>query len=434
MSIEKRIHNQIVINQISRRDFLKTVGVLTGASLLGSACNPAGGGESSSDTPIIIGHQPELTGVASIFGFWNDRAAQAAVKRVNENGGIAGREVKLVTRDNGSNPDQGLDAMRRLILDDKADFVLGSIIANINKPSAALAPELNTLYFPSDDVPVVEGQPEANRYVFRLGHNTQIKAQAAYEWGLDNLGKKWSFLSSETTWGNDQLKNFTELVEGNGGQVVSSVVAPLLTEDFVPLFNQIDLDETEVLYHTFFGGAAIRFNSQAITAGVYDKVKVFASIGVLEGINPADVPDGQSYISEFPRNLAEIPADLQEYNKTVRELVGIDDIGIEVGGDKVATEEHFWVPWVNINLLKATIEQSGWQSKADNIALIETLEGFEAKASLDFPSGDFIIRPEDHRAFRDYFIEQTEGGLLKVVAQLPKEKGMYDPPVDLTKK
>ena len=83
-------------------------------------------------------------------------------------------------------------------------------------------------------------------------------------------------------------------------------------------------------------------------------------------------------------------------------------------------------------MIKEAIEASGWQSKDDNMALIETMEGFEASASLDYPSGDFIIRPEDHRAFRDYFIEQTVGGRLEVVARLPKEDGFYEPPVDYT--
>ena len=126
--------------------------------------------------PIVIGHQAELTGVASIFGFWNDRAARAAVTRMNNAGGIAGRRVKLVNRDSASNPNTGLNAMRELLLRDRADFVLGSIIADINKPSAALAGKFPTLYFPSDDVPVAAGQPEANRFVFRLGHNTRVKA------------------------------------------------------------------------------------------------------------------------------------------------------------------------------------------------------------------------------------------------------------------
>jgi branched-chain amino acid transport system substrate-binding protein len=382
--------------------------------------------------PIVIGHQAELTGVASIFGFWNDRAARAAVARLNNTGGIAGRPVKLVTRDSASNPNTGLNAMRELLLRDRADFVLGSIIADINKPSAALAGQFETLYFPSDDVPVTAGQPEANRFVFRLGHNTRVKAQVTHKWALANLGKRWTFLSSDTTWGRDQVSDFSQRITANGGEVVGKIFAPLLTQDFTPLFNQVDLNKTEVLYHTFFGGASVRFYTQGHAAGIFEKVKSFASIGVLEGISSKGLVDGQMFITEFPRQLDQIPAELREYNVELRKLVGVDPQGVEIGGKNILTSEHYWVPWVNLNLLKRVIEATGWQSKADNRAVIEALEGFEAKASLDFPSGDFIIRPQDHRAFRDYFIEKTQGGKLLVVARFPKEQGLYPPPVDYT--
>jgi branched-chain amino acid transport system substrate-binding protein len=382
--------------------------------------------------PIVIGHQAELTGVASIFGFWNDRAARAAVTRMNNAGGIAGRRVKLVNRDSASNPNTGLNAMRELLLRDRADFVLGSIIADINKPSAALAGQFATLYFPSDDVPVAAGQPEANRFVFRLGHNTRVKAQVTYEWALANLGQRWTFLSSDTTWGRDQVSDFSQRLTAKGGEVVQTIFAPLLTQDFVPLFNQVDLDQTDVLYHTFFGGASVRFYTQGRATGVFEKVKSFASAGVLEGIPSRGLIDGQAFITEFPRYFDQIPEELQGFNAELRRLVGVDPEGREVEGNRVLTAEHYWVPWVNLNLLKHVIEATGWKTKADNQAVIETLEGFQAKASLDFPSGDFIIRPQDHRAFRDYFIEETQGGKLGVVARFPKEQGMYEPPADYT--
>ncbi len=198
------------------------------------------------------------------------------------------------------------------------------------------------------------------------------------------------------------------------------------------MFSQVDLDQTDVLYHTFFGGASVRFYTQGRATGVFEKVKSFASAGVLEGIPSRGLIDVQAFITEFPRYFAQIPEELQGFNAELRRLVGVDPEGREVNGNRGLTAEHYWVPWVNLNLLKHVIEATGWKTKADNQAVIETLEGFQAKASLDFPSGDFIIRPQDHRAFRDYFIEETQGGKLGVVARFPKEQGMYKSPVDYT--
>jgi branched-chain amino acid transport system substrate-binding protein len=123
---------------------------------------------------------------------------------------------------------------------------------------------------------------------------------------------------------------------------------------------------------------------------------------------------------------------LRDFNAEVRGLVGVDDIGRQIDGENVITGEHYWVPWENLHVIRDGIEASGWQSKADTPAFIEALEGMNFSASLDYPTGDFFIRPADHRAFRDYFIERIEGGRLVVTERFPKELGLYNPPVDLT--
>jgi branched-chain amino acid transport system substrate-binding protein len=106
---------------------------------------------------------------------------------------------------------------------------------------------------------------------------------------------------------------------------------------------------------------------------------------------------------------------------------------MDVGGKWAVTAEHYWVPWTNLHVIKAGVEASGWKSRDDNPKLIETLEGMKFKAGPGFPAGDMIIRPEDHRAFRDYYIEQVKGNHFVVVKVFKKEEGIYPPPTDLRK-
>lgn len=411
----------------TRRTLLKG---LAGAGMVVSLPWPA-----RAQAPIRIGHQADLTGVASIFGFWNDRAAQAAVDKLNAEGGINGRRVELITEDTGSNANTGVRAFRSLALRNEVDFALGTILAEVNKPSAPLAQEFGVPYFPSDDVPVQPGAPEVNRYTFRLGHNTRVKAQVSHRWALDNLGTRWTFLSSDGAWGRAQVEDFSRLIQPLGGQVLDIVFGPIGTQDFIPLLARVDVERTDVLYHTFFGSDAVSFYAQALELGLLERVAVFASVGTIEGLG-LDVlggtAEGASFVTEFPRRLDQIPEDLRGFNAEIRRLVGIDEEGNQSDGPNVVTAEHFWVPWVNLHVIKAGIEASGWRAKADTPAFIEALEGMSFKASLDFPSGDFFIRPADHRAFRDYFIERVQGDRLLVAEHFPKALGLYDPPVDVT--
>ncbi len=392
-------------------------------------------GRTLGQEPIRIGHQVDLTGVAAAFGFWNDRAARAAVEKLNEEGGIAGRPVELFTEDTGSTATDGLRAFRTLALRDRADFVLGTILAAVNKPSAPLAQEFGVPYFPSDAVAVQRGAPEVNRYTFRLGHNTRVKAQVSHRWALDNLGARWTFLSSDGSWGRAQVEDFSRLIPPLGGEVLEVAFGPIGTQDFFPLLARVDLDRTEVLYHTFFGTDAVGFYAQGVELGVFERVNVFASVGTIEGIGLdalGGTAEGASFVTEFPRRLDQIPEALRGFNAELRRRVGVDDEGNQVDGPNVITAEHYWVPWVNLHVIQRGVEESGWRSQADTPAFVEALEGMSFSASLDFPTGDFFIRPADHRAFRDYFVERVQGDRLVVTDRFPKELGLYDPPVDVT--
>ena len=416
---------------LSRRTFLRGLAGGAALSLLPWRFSAA-------TEPIIIGHQADLTGVAAVFGFWNDRAARAATERINnELGGIAGRPIRLVTRDTQSSANTGINAFRRLVLEDGTQFVLGTIMAEIAKPTAPLAQQFKAPYFPLDDVPATPNDPPGtnNRYVFRLGHNTRIKAQVSHQWALDRLGKRWTFLSSDGSWGRSQLTYFRPFIEQAGGQILATIFGPIGTQDFLPLFNQVDLAHTEVLYSSFFGSDAVKFFGQAKGLGIFKRVKSFSSLGIIEGLATeplAKVLAGAAFVGEFPRRMEEIPQALKAFNRELRRRVGVDDEGHQIGGPNTITGEHYFVPWENLYILKRGIEASGWQGPDDTPALIEALEGMSFQASLDFPTGDFFIRPQDHRAFRDYFIEQVQGGKLYVVAHFPKEQGLYPPPIDLT--
>jgi ABC-type branched-subunit amino acid transport system substrate-binding protein len=164
--------------------------------------------------------------------------------------------------------------------------VLGNILAEVNKPSAPLAQEFKVPYFPSDDVPVTAGAPEVNRYTFRLGHNTRVKAQVSHRWALDNFGDRWTFVSSDGSWGRGQVQDYSERINILGGQVLDTIFGPIGTADFIPLLASVDFDNTDVLYHTVFGSDAVTFYAQALELGVFERVRVCVRISTSPGPNP----------------------------------------------------------------------------------------------------------------------------------------------------
>ena len=83
---------------LNRRSFLQTAlaGGAVGSTAYISLAHDLFAAEGG---PIVIGHQCELTGGFSSWGYWHDKCAKAAVKLINEGGGIAGRKLEMAVAD-----------------------------------------------------------------------------------------------------------------------------------------------------------------------------------------------------------------------------------------------------------------------------------------------------------------------------------------------
>ncbi|MFC6016383.1 ABC transporter substrate-binding protein [Plantactinospora solaniradicis] len=103
---------------------------LTIASLLtaGTAC---GGSEGSGDdkSPIKVGQIVSLTGNYSTLGSENKKAVELAVEQINAKGGLLGRQIEVIVKDDKSQPEQSVLAFNDLKGADVA-AVIGSPFSN----------------------------------------------------------------------------------------------------------------------------------------------------------------------------------------------------------------------------------------------------------------------------------------------------------------
>ena len=75
-----------------------------------------------------------------------------------------------------------------------------------------------------------------------------------------------------------------------------------------------------------------------------------------------------------------------------------------------------------MNALKLGVEKSGFQSRADTPKLIEALEGLTMKEGPDFPTGDKVLRKEDHQAFMRELIYIIKDGTYHLQQAVPYEQ------------
>ena len=96
----------------SRRTALKGAGALP-ARRRGLAARWTAFAQSGSDAPIRLGFQVHRTGIGAAYGRWYERTTKAAVKLINDAGGIGGRPVEMVIEDDGTDPKRGAEVVEK---------------------------------------------------------------------------------------------------------------------------------------------------------------------------------------------------------------------------------------------------------------------------------------------------------------------------------
>ncbi len=425
----------VLNREVSRRDFIKTTAL--GAAGLGVSSWLTVPFTYGAEPPIKIGMFNEYTVFATEYGYWLGKVGRTAIAKLNAEGGIAGRKVELVDYDTKCKPDWGAAMFKKMVLEDKVDFIMGSIHSGIHKACFPLAMEYKVPFFSGGAMTYEFTGKDAIPYYIRCHSHAKSQAIAGWKFGFDNLGKKWTFLVADYAWGHSLAREFGSRVRAAGGKT-QEIMAPPATADFIPYLQKVDPD-TQVLFTAFLGSAALGVLRQTVEIGLHKRLQRYTVICCTEGIGQEVVGKesiGAYYIEYHPRHLDQVPKELHPYEIAYRKACGVDADGKEVGNPKVTIAgSHMFSMWIYPYMIKLGIEQTGWKDKRKNADLIKAICSLNLKPGPWCPlGGGLLMREEDHQGFSDFYISRVEPDLkLKVLQRIPKEKVIYEPEVDLRK-
>lgn len=217
--------------------FLKTVSVRGVSLLILLASLLAGCGEKP---PIVLGYIGGLTGRTADLGTAGRNGIQLAIDEINALGGIGGRRIQLVIKDDESTPDKGVLVTRELI-DAKVDAILGPMTSNVAAVVAPLATQAGMLMM-AGTVTTTELSAKDDQFFRPISsndHHAEIMAGYLYQKrgvrrinAAVNLGNR----SYTESWITNFEKSFTAL----GGKVDRAVrYASAQDTDFARLTKEL---------------------------------------------------------------------------------------------------------------------------------------------------------------------------------------------------
>ncbi len=201
----------------------------------------------ATDGPIVIGLDAALSGGSGQSGEAIRRGLVIAMHEINEAGGVLGRKLTLVQRDNRGLPDRGVDNIHELAEIPNLVAVFGGISTPVALAELPAIHETETLYLGpwAAGTPVIDNGFEPN-FVFRVSVRDQHAGPFLIKAALDRGFKRPGLLLWRTGWGRSNEAAMTNAMEKMG-------VVPAGTE----WFNTSERDLSDQIEKLVLAGADV---------------------------------------------------------------------------------------------------------------------------------------------------------------------------------
>lgn len=241
-----------MVTRKSRRRLAAAVtGCLLTAGLV--ACGGDSGGGGDSDEPIRIGISLPLTGEFSQPGQAAKEGYEIWQEMVNDSGGLLGRPVELVIKDDASNQNTVVADYNALISQDDVDLLLGTFSSLLNLPASAVAERNQMLY-----IEPAGGSPEifsrGFRYTFFSQQATADKQGEVFaHWiaGLpeDERPATAAYPTIDDPFAAPNVNGIRVILEEAGIETVYQETYAIDTRNFDTIVNAMRAAEPELVVH-----------------------------------------------------------------------------------------------------------------------------------------------------------------------------------------
>ena len=169
--------------------------------------------------PIKLGATLSATGVAAFLGDPELKTLQLYVERINAQGGVLGRKLELITYDDGADPNKANANAKRLIEDDKVDFLIGGTTTGATMAIIPLAEKAEIPFISLAGAVVIVEPPK--KWVFKTPHTDRMAAEKIFQdmkkRGLDKVG----LLSENSAFGQSGKKETLGVAGKHGMTIVA---------------------------------------------------------------------------------------------------------------------------------------------------------------------------------------------------------------------
>ncbi len=358
-------------------------------TLLGSAALLAAPAivRAQSSAPIRIGEINSYTAQPA-FTLPYRNGWELALGEINEKGGVLGRKLETLSRDDAGTPQNAIRLAGELAGDAKADLLAGGYLSNVGLALADYALQNKKLYVASEPLSDALVWQNGNRYTYRLRPSTFMQAAMLVQEAAKLPAKRWAAVAPNYEYGQSAVKWFKQLMGAKrpGIDWVAEQYPPLGRIDAAATVRALEAAKPDALFNVTFGADLTNFVRAGNTRGLFDGRSVVSLLtGEPEYLKPLgdEAPEGW-IVTGYPVDQVKTHANqafIKAYQAKYNELPMMGSV----------------VGYALIHSIAAGIEKSG---SADTEAMADGFAG----AEFQTPFGPAAYRAIDHQSTLGAFV------------------------------
>lgn len=368
----------------TRRTSLMT---LAAGVLAAAFASPLGAQEGE---PIKIGEINSYTRLPAFTEPYR-KGWQLALEEINDAGGIDGRPLEIISRDDTGDPATAIRIADEMVDREDVAFLFGTFLSNIGLAVSDFAKQNEVFFLASEPLSDALVWSSGNRYTYRLRPSTHMQAAMLAAEAAKTNATRWATIAPNYAYGQDAVEAFKRELKKLKPDVefVGEQWPTLFKIDAGSTVRALEAAKPDGIYNVTFGGDLAKFVREGSLRGLFDdRVVVSLLSGEPEYLEPLgdETPEGW-IVTGYPGFDVDTP-EHEVFEKAYEAKWGEEPkTGSIVGYNSMMT-------------IKTLLEKTPSLETED---LLATMEGLEVES----PTGPFRFRPADHQATMGAYVGKT---------------------------
>ena len=206
---------------------------------------------------------------------------ELALEEINAKGGVLGRKLEIVSRDDGGTPGDAVRVAEELISREKADVLMGTFASNVGLAVANLAQQRKIVFMAAEPLTDKIVWENGNPYTFRLRPSTYMQVAMLVPEAAKLKKKRWAIVYPNYEYGQSATESFKKLLKAAQPEVefVAEQASPLGKIDAGAVVQALADAKPDAIFSSLFAADLQKFVREGNTRGLFANRAVFNLLG-----------------------------------------------------------------------------------------------------------------------------------------------------------